>query len=66
VLADDDAVRAAGLARRTDLVLERDSRPRASSALELGLARLRVSGPHTPAEVEPLYLRAFAAKLRRR
>ena len=66
VFADDDAVRAAGLERRADLRLVRSRRPRASDALALGLARLAQSGPHAAAQVEPLYLRAFAAKTRRR
>jgi tRNA A37 threonylcarbamoyladenosine modification protein TsaB len=66
VLADDDSVRAAGLERRADLVVDRLSRPRALAALELGLARLAARGPDEPSRVEPLYLRAFAARLRRR
>ena len=66
VFADDDAVRAAGLERRTDLALERGARPRARTALEFGLARLAREGPGALASVEPLYLRAFAAKSRRR
>jgi tRNA threonylcarbamoyladenosine biosynthesis protein TsaB len=51
---------ASALARlRTDAV------PSAAALLELGLARLVRLGAHAPAELEPLYLRAFAAKLRR-
>jgi tRNA threonylcarbamoyladenosine biosynthesis protein TsaB len=66
VLADHDAVRAAGLERRADLRIDRRSRPRALATLELGLARLAARGPDDPSGVEPLYLRAFAAKSRRR
>jgi tRNA threonylcarbamoyladenosine biosynthesis protein TsaB len=66
VLADEDAVRAAGLDRRGDLRIDLRSRPRAVATLELGLARLAERGPDDPALVEPLYLRAFAARSRRR
>lgn len=43
-----------------------DRVPRAEAALALGRARLAVLGPMPPAAVEPLYLRPFAAKARRR
>jgi tRNA A37 threonylcarbamoyladenosine modification protein TsaB len=43
-----------------------DAVPSARALLELGLARLAHLGAHTPAELEPLYLRAFAAQARRR
>jgi tRNA threonylcarbamoyladenosine biosynthesis protein TsaB len=43
-----------------------DATPSARALLELGLARLARLGPHSPAELEPLYLRAFAAQARRR
>lgn len=66
VLADDDAVRAAGLEQRGDLRLERTAHASATAALELGLARLAREGAHDAARIEPLYLRAFAAKSRRR
>jgi tRNA A37 threonylcarbamoyladenosine modification protein TsaB len=46
--------------------LRTDAVPRASALLELGLLRLEREGPHAPSELEPLYLRAFAAKARRR
>jgi tRNA A37 threonylcarbamoyladenosine modification protein TsaB len=38
----------------------------AESLLVLGAARLERSGPHAPHEIEPLYLRPFAASQRRR
>ncbi|MCC7012294.1 MAG: tRNA (adenosine(37)-N6)-threonylcarbamoyltransferase complex dimerization subunit type 1 TsaB [Planctomycetes bacterium] len=66
VLADDDAVRAARLDLRPDLVLQRHARPRAGDLLELGKRALAVRGPDRPELVAPLYLRAFAAKSRRR
>ena len=40
--------------------------PRAEALLELGAMRLAALGPQSAAEIEPLYLRAFAAKPRRR
>ena len=68
VFADPAALRAAELeeerARRPARF--RQAVPRASALLELGSARLAREGPQTPAQVEPLYLRAFAARLRRR
>jgi tRNA threonylcarbamoyladenosine biosynthesis protein TsaB len=66
VLADDDAVRVAGLGARPDLTIDRRSRPRAAAALTLGLERLAAGGPRASERLEPLYLRAFAAKSRRR
>lgn len=66
VFADEAAVRAADLDRRDDLRLTRDQRPLARHVLELGLKRLERLGPQSPEQVEPLYLRAFAAKSPRR
>jgi tRNA threonylcarbamoyl adenosine modification protein YeaZ len=42
--------------------IEVDRVPEASAALELGLARLERGAARTTRELEPLYLRAFAAK----
>lgn len=66
LFADDDALRAAGLADRSDLEVRRGVAPRATALLELGLRLLEHEGPHAPSALEPLYLRAFAAKTRRR
>jgi tRNA threonylcarbamoyladenosine biosynthesis protein TsaB len=66
VFADDDAVRAAGLDERADLRIDRAARPLARHVLDLGLRRLATHGPQRPEEIEPLYLRAFAAKSKRR
>ena len=66
VLADHDAVRAGGLERRSDLRIDARATPSARAALELGLAVIAAAGAHSAAQVEPLYLRAFAAKSRRR
>jgi hypothetical protein len=40
--------------------------PRAEAALSLGRARLAARGPMAASAIEPLYLRPFAAKTRRR
>jgi tRNA threonylcarbamoyladenosine biosynthesis protein TsaB len=63
--ADAAALAAAALEERTGDVLG-PPRPRAEALLRLGTLRLAQHGPHAPHEVEPLYLRAFAARLRRR
>jgi len=66
IVGDAEALRLAGL---TELVEERHREvapPDASSLLELGEARLERLGPHRMEEVEPLYLRPFAARVRRR
>jgi tRNA threonylcarbamoyladenosine biosynthesis protein TsaB len=67
----------AGLAVLGDEAAERAARlepgrvravgaPRAEHVLELGTTRLAELGPDELAEVEPLYLRAFGARVRRR
>ena len=43
-----------------------DDPPQARALLELGAARLARSGPMSPADVQPLYLRPFQATLRSR
>jgi len=40
--------------------------PRAKDLLALGMRRLALNGPMTPAEIEPLYLRPFQARRRKR
>jgi tRNA threonylcarbamoyladenosine biosynthesis protein TsaB len=66
VLTDPDSARAARLERRRDLLIETSFRPRATSLLELGSLRLAQRGPEACSAVAPLYLRAFAARSRRR
>jgi len=65
LFADDAALRAAGLDGSSFPSL-RPNAPRAAHDLELGLTELAREGSHAPASIEPLYLRAFAATLRRR
>jgi len=64
VFADAEAARAAGL-ERLALHIE-PAVPRAGALLALGSRRLAAEGAQDPAQIEPLYLRAFAAKSRRR
>lgn len=55
--------------RLPDDVRERvrlDAAPRASALLALGVSRVGRSGGQDPREVQPLYLRAFAVKARKR
>jgi tRNA threonylcarbamoyladenosine biosynthesis protein TsaB len=65
LFADEDAVNAAGL-QDADVHVVRDRVPHARAVLELGCLRLEREGAHAPDTVEPLYLRAFAAKPRKR
>lgn len=53
-----------GEAERARLVV--GVRPTADALLALGRAQLARRGPDAPSDVEPLYLRPFAAKARRR
>ena len=65
LFADDAALRAAGLADDdTREILHAPAR--AEHILELGAQRLARSGPMDAAQIEPLYLRAFAAQPRKR
>jgi tRNA threonylcarbamoyladenosine biosynthesis protein TsaB len=68
IYADAAAVRAAGLEAERARAPERFAQawPRAGALLELGGARLERDGGQSPEQVEPLYLRAFAARARRR
>ena len=64
LFADETALAVAGIDASGHSV--RAAAPRAGAVLTLGLAKLQSEGPLDPAEVEPLYLRAFAAKPRKR
>jgi tRNA threonylcarbamoyladenosine biosynthesis protein TsaB len=73
VLAEGDAIfgevgieRAARLDAATARRVRTDVQPRATATLELGLLRLQRRGESPAHELEPLYLRAFAAKARKR
>jgi len=64
VFGDEKGWRAAGLDRSRHELLP--GAPSARDVLELGAKRLAAQGPQAPGSVEPLYLRPFAAKKRRR
>lgn len=66
IFGDVAAADAAQLTPAQRTRLHPQAMPRADALLELGAARLERSGPHSPAAVEPLYLRPFAARQRRR
>lgn len=66
ILGDASALRLAGLEGLVDARFREAPPADAASLLELGERRLRRLGPQDPAEVEPLYLRPFAARVRRR
>ncbi len=63
LLTDEPTCATAGLDPRA---FQRVSaaRPAATQVLALGLEQLAAHGPHAPHELEPLYLRAFAATRR--
>ncbi len=64
VFGDEKGLRAAGLADHANSGAYRS--PAAGSVLELGAMRLAKHGQQLPESIEPLYLRPFAAKKRRR
>ena len=53
-------------ALRKALGEETDALAREHLSVSLENARLAREGPHSPEQIEPLYLRAFAARMRRR
>jgi tRNA threonylcarbamoyladenosine biosynthesis protein TsaB len=66
VLTDAEGARAADLARRGDVELMLAAPPDADALLTLGQHKLALHGADDARAVAPLYLRAFAAKSRRR
>lgn len=68
VFADEAALRAAGLEAERARAPERFSQawPSAAALLALGVDRLERHGGQPADQLEPLYLRAFAARTRRR
>lgn len=66
VLGDARALELAGLEALVPELFREAEPPDAASLLELGERRLARLGPQEPSEVQPLYLRPFAAKVRRR
>lgn len=66
IFADPSAVDAAGLPDEVRERLRIGAAPRAASLLALGVARIDRDGGQAPHEVEPLYLRPFAVRGRKR
>jgi len=66
LLGDRSALALAGLEARGSTDLRTDVIPSAAALLELAGRRLEGSGAHGYEEVEPLYLRPFRARLRKR
>jgi tRNA threonylcarbamoyladenosine biosynthesis protein TsaB len=66
IFGDEAAALAARLADDARARLRPNITPRASAVLDLGLRRLETLGPEDPRGVRPLYLRPFAAKVRKR
>jgi len=66
LFADEGAAALVRAAGRDDVRLVEGIVPRAQALLELGRLQLARHGPQEPREIEPLYLRAFAARQRRR
>ncbi|MCP3916367.1 MAG: tRNA (adenosine(37)-N6)-threonylcarbamoyltransferase complex dimerization subunit type 1 TsaB [bacterium] len=66
IFGDAGVARAAALDDPTRARLRTDMIPRAQDLLTLGERRLAVHGPTPKEAIEPLYLRPFAARTRRR
>jgi tRNA threonylcarbamoyladenosine biosynthesis protein TsaB len=66
IFGDAAAAAAARLSAPQRARLRPNAAPGAQALLELGAARLERSGPQSPLAIEPLYLRPFAARQRRR
>lgn len=66
IFCDATAASAAGLDEATVARCQPLAYPRASALLELASRRLETEGEHSFDAVEPLYLREFQAKLRKR
>jgi tRNA threonylcarbamoyladenosine biosynthesis protein TsaB len=66
IFGDATVAEVAGLDAEQRARLVADAVPRAEDLLELGLRRLAEHGPTRPEDLEPLYLRPFAATTRKR
>ncbi|HIF39976.1 MAG TPA: tRNA (adenosine(37)-N6)-threonylcarbamoyltransferase complex dimerization subunit type 1 TsaB [Planctomycetes bacterium] len=66
IVCDEASANAAELSEDERALLRTCTGPRAQHLLPLGIARLEATGPLNPAEVQPLYLRPFAANVRKR
>jgi tRNA threonylcarbamoyladenosine biosynthesis protein TsaB len=66
IFGDASAFEAAGLPSSTVARVRMDVTPRAAALLALGSGRLDRLGGQQPSDIQPLYLRAFAVRARRR
>lgn len=66
IFGDETVGEAAGLGSAQRQRIETTVVPRAGALLELGAARFERFGGQDPEMIEPLYLRAFAARVRKR
>ncbi len=66
IVCDDASATAAELDESERALLRTCTGPEAKHLLPLGIARLETTGPLDPTEVQPLYLRPFAANVRKR
>jgi tRNA threonylcarbamoyladenosine biosynthesis protein TsaB len=66
IFGDEAAADAARLTAEQRARLRPGALPRADALLVLGAARRERSGPQAPSSIEPLYLRPFAARQRKR
>ena len=66
IICDQAAALAAGLSPDLRARVRSGHSPSARTILELGSRKLALEGPLNASQVEPLYLRPFAAKIRRR
>ncbi len=66
LLCDEDSAKAAGLVEEEQARHRPCGGPHAEHLLALGIARLEQAGALSPEAVEPLYLRPFAANVRKR
>ena len=66
IVCDDASATAAKLDESERALLRTCTGPEAKHLLPLGIARLETTGPLDPTEVQPLYLRPFAANVRKR
>jgi tRNA threonylcarbamoyladenosine biosynthesis protein TsaB len=66
IVCDDASATAAKLDESERTLLRTCTGPEAKHLLPLGIVRLETTGPLDPTEVQPLYLRPFAANVRKR
>jgi len=66
IVCDEASAIAAGFDEEERALLRTSTGPEAQHLLPLGITQLEAAGPLDPSEVQPLYLRPFAANVRKR